>query len=357
MALEPLPRGDSRMLVAKKLKSLAMPETLESQSLADDLNAASLDNGASQNFLHQHSRQFHEHLNPGDVLVLNNTRVIPARLRGRSENGAEVEILLVRRDYSTSEYAWSAMVKPGPKFKPGRRFYFGEELEAEVLSITEGGHRVLKFNLDTDKKLLDALNKYGEVPLPPYINRKLKPEDLENYQSVFAQHEGSVAAPTASLHLSHEQLDVIKKKAVRICYVTLHVGPGTFMPIQSEEIENHPMHEEWFEFRQDCADAISEAKAKGGKIWAVGTTVARVLETVAEEDVLAEKTAFTRKYIYPGYQWKLVDGLLTNFHWPKSSLFVLVSSLLGVNGAQKAYLEAINQRYRFFSYGDSMLIY
>lgn len=291
-------------------------------------------------------------LNEGDVLVLNNTRVIPARLLGKKENtGAKVEFLLLNNiegDY------WETLVKPGKKAKIGDIIEFGEGiLKAEVIDIKEGGTRKVKFIY---KGIFnEILDKLGEMPLPPYITEKL--EDRERYQTVYSKVEGSAAAPTAGLHFTDELLEKIKEKGVNIAYITLHVGLGTFRPVKVDDVDNHKMHSEFFEVTKETADIINSAKENGKRIISVGTTSTRTLESVSDDNgKLKETKGWTDIFIYPGYEFKVIDGLITNFHLPESTLVMLVSALSDKENILNAYEEAIKEKYRFFSFGDAMII-
>lgn len=301
---------------------------------------------------HRHFRDILDYLNPGDCLVMNNTRVIPARLYGSKEGtGGKIEFLLLKR---ISLDDWEVILKPGRKAKVGTRFTFGGGLlTAEVLDIVEDGKRIVRFFYEGVWE--ELLDKLGEMPLPPYIKEKL--EDRERYQTVYSKIDGSAAAPTAGLHFTHELLEKIREKGVRIAEVTLHVGLGTFRPVSVENAEEHIMHTEHYEISKETADRINETRQKGGRIIAVGTTSVRTLETVADEKgVLRPQVGETNIFIYPGYKFKGVDALITNFHLPESTLLMLVSALAGKEKIMAAYQEAIAKEYRFFSFGDAMLI-
>ena len=294
------------------------------------------------------------YLQPGDLLVLNDTRVIPARLFGvKEDTGAKVEVLLLKQEEND---CWEALVKPGKKVKLGTVVVFGDKLKAEVLEEREMGARLLRFTYEgIFNEILDEL---GQMPLPPYIKEQL--DDRERYQTVYAKHEGSAAAPTAGLHFTKELLAEVENKGARIAYVTLHVGLGTFRPMSSDTIEEHVMHSEYYEVSAETARTINETKEQGGRIVAVGTTSARTLETVARRfagKAIEPCSGWTDIFIYPGYEFKLVNSLLTNFHLPKSTLVMLVSALAGREHIMAAYQEAIEQEYRFFSFGDAMFIY
>lgn len=294
-----------------------------------------------------------DYLNPGDCLVVNNTKVIPARLFGTKEGTeAKIEILLLKRKEND---VWETLVKPGKKAKPGTRITFGEGLmTGEVIDVVEEGNRLIKFTYDgIFEEILDQL---GQMPLPPYITHQLK--DKNRYQTVYAKHDGSAAAPTAGLHFTPELLEEIKAKGVNIAHVTLHVGLGTFRPVKVEDVTNHHMHSEFYIVEEDQAKLINETKKRGGKIVSVGTTSCRTLESATDENgILQAGSGWTDIFIYPGYQFKMIDRLITNFHLPESTLLMLVSALAGKDHIMAAYEEAVRERYRFFSFGDAMLIF
>ncbi|MCQ2969925.1 MAG: tRNA preQ1(34) S-adenosylmethionine ribosyltransferase-isomerase QueA [Clostridium sp.] len=293
-----------------------------------------------------------DYLEPGDCLVRNNTKVLPARLYGKKDTGANVEFLLLNQIEGD---VWECIVRPGNKLKPGTKVIFGEGiLRAEVLDIMEGGTRKVKFTYNGIFN--EILDKIGLMPLPPYIHEALKQND--RYQTVYAKYNGSAAAPTAGLHFTPELLNKIEEKGVNIANVTLHVGIGTFRPVKEEQIEDHKMHTEHFYIKQEDADIINQAKKAGKKVIAVGTTSSRVLETVADEKTGMVKAieGNTGIFIYPGYKFKCVDGLITNFHLPKSTLLMLVSALANKEFILEAYNNAVENRYRFFSFGDAMFI-
>lgn len=296
-----------------------------------------------------------EKLEKGDCLVVNNTKVIPARLYGQKETGGKFEVLLVRPRGDFEGLCWEVWVKPGKFFKQGAQRIIGG-IVTEVKAVNEDGSRVLAF-LSGHQDFENMLDAFGKVPLPPYIDRKADSTDETSYQTVFAKHRGAVAAPTASLHFSEEMMDSLKEKGVEVAELTLHVGPGTFKPVEVENALDHPMHGENYFLEQKEADKINRVKKAGGRIIAVGTTSTRVLETIADENgFLQEAAGLTHKYIYPGYRWKVVDGLVTNFHFPKTTLLLLVASLLGKKELLEAYDFAIKNKMRLFSYGDGMLI-
>ena len=293
-----------------------------------------------------------DYLNPGDCLVVNNTKVIPARLFGSKEGTeAKIEILLLKRKEND---VWETLVKPGKKAKPGTIISFGDGLlTGEVIDVVEEGNRLIKFTYDgIFEEILDQL---GQMPLPPYITHQLK--DKNRYQTVYANHDGSAAAPTAGLHFTSELLEAIKAKGVNIAHVTLHVGLGTFRPVKVEDVTNHHMHSEFYIVEEDQAKLINETKQRGGKIVSVGTTSCRTLESATDDQgVLHAGSGWTDIFIYPGYQFKMIDRLITNFHLPESTLLMLVSALAGKDNIMAAYEEAVKERYRFFSFGDAMMI-
>ena len=297
---------------------------------------------------HRYFYNLIEYISPGDVLVLNNTRVRPYRLRGVKTTGANIEILLTRR---LSDRVWEALANPSRRLHLGTEVLFDKGLKCKTIQVREGGWRILEFNEEVES----YLDELGEVPLPPYIHRKVKEED---YQTIFARVNGSVAAPTAGIHFTDELLERIEAKGVEILYVTLHVGPGTFLPVRVEEIEKHYVLPEEIEVTEETAERINRARSRGGKIVAVGTTVVRTLESVAEEDGRVKSyKGKTDLYIYPGYKFKVIDRLVTNFHLPKSSLIILVSAFRNREIIMNAYREAIRLGYRFYSLGDAMLLY
>ncbi len=301
---------------------------------------------------HRIFRDIVEYLNPGDCLVINNTKVIPARLYGAKEGTqAKIEILLLKRREGD---VWETLVKPGKKAKPGTKISFGDGLlTGEVLDVVDEGNRLIKFTYDgIFEEILDQL---GQMPLPPYITHQLK--DKNRYQTVYAKHDGSAAAPTAGLHFTPELLRQIEEKGVKIAHVTLHVGLGTFRPVKVEDVTQHHMHSEYFFIEEDQAKLINDTKAAGGRVIAVGTTSCRTLESaVGEDGKLKATSGWTDIFIYPGYQFKVIDALITNFHLPESTLLMLVSALAGKENIMNAYEEAVKERYRFFSFGDAMFI-
>ena len=301
---------------------------------------------------HHIFRDIVDYLQEGDCLVLNNTKVIPARLLGEREGtGAHVEVLLLKRHEGD---VWETLVKPGKKCRPGNRLSFGDGLlKAEVLETVEEGNRLIRFEYEGIFE--EVLDKLGEMPLPPYITHKL--QDKNRYQTVYAKYEGSAAAPTAGLHFTPQLLQDIEKKGVKIAYVTLHVGLGTFRPVKEENILDHHMHSEYYQVSEEAAQIINETKQKGGRVICVGTTSCRTVESASTPDgVIHAGCDNTEIFIYPGYQFKVLDCLITNFHLPESTLVMLVSALAGREHVLNAYAEAVKERYRFFSFGDAMLI-
>ena len=300
---------------------------------------------------HRHFYDVKQYLRKGDCLVLNDSRVLPARLIGARPTGGSVELVLLK---DLGEGCWECLSRPGRKTKPGQEIVFGNgELTATVQSVTEGGNRIVKFQYEG--VFLEVLERLGKMPLPPYIKEELK--DAERYQTVYSRELGSAAAPTAGLHFTMELLQEIEKMGVNICFVTLHVGLGTFRPVKVENIEEHEMHSEFCMVPADTAKTINETKRRGGRVIAVGTTSCRTLESFANEDGTIEETAaWTNIFIYPGYKFKCVDALITNFHLPESTLIMLVSALAGRENILHAYEVAVKEEYRFFSFGDAMLI-
>ena len=331
-----------------------LPEELIAQDPLEDRTASRLlvlnrETGAIE---HKIFSDVIDYLNEGDCLVINNTRVIPARLIGEKEGtGGKVEVLLLKR---RSNDVWETLVKPGKKLKPGAKITFGDgRLRAEVLEVVEEGNRLVKFYYEgIFEEILDSL---GEMPLPPYITHKL--EDKEMYQTVYAKYDGSAAAPTAGLHFTKELLSKIEEKGIKIASITLHVGLGTFRPVKVDDVNNHHMHTEWYEVNAEAADIINETKRNGGRVICVGTTSCRTIESVAGENgYMKAKTGETDIFIYPGYKFKIMDGLITNFHLPESTLVMLVSAFAGKENVLAAYETAVKERYRFFSFGDAMIL-
>ena len=331
-----------------------LPEELIAQDPLEDRTASRLlvlnrETGAIE---HKIFSDVIDYLNEGDCLVINNTRVIPARLIGEKEGtGGKVEVLLLKR---RANDVWETLVKPGKKLKPGAKITFGDgRLRAEVLEVVEEGNRLVKFHYEgIFEEILDSL---GEMPLPPYITHKL--EDKEMYQTVYAKFDGSAAAPTAGLHFTKELLSKIEEKGIKIASITLHVGLGTFRPVKVDDVNHHHMHTEWYEVNAEAADIINETKRNGGRVICVGTTSCRTIESVADENgYMKAKTGETDIFIYPGYKFKVMDGLITNFHLPESTLVMLVSAFAGKENVLSAYETAVKERYRFFSFGDAMIL-
>ena len=300
---------------------------------------------------HRHFRDLLDLLVPGDCMVFNDSRVLPARLIGARESGGAVEVVLLR-DLGAGR--WECLTRPGRKTRPGARLRFGDgELTAEVAEVTDGGNRLIDFRYEGI--FLEVLDRLGKMPLPPYIKEEL--QDRERYQTVYSRELGSAAAPTAGLHFTKELLAEIREKGVLTEYVTLHVGLGTFRPVKAENIEDHEMHAEFCVIPEETARAVTETKRRGGRVIAVGTTSCRTLESFASEDgSLRAASGWTDIFIYPGYRFKCVDALVTNFHLPESTLIMLVSALAGRENVLRAYREAVDERYRFFSFGDAMFI-
>ena len=300
---------------------------------------------------HRHFYELPQYLRKGDCLVLNNTRVLPARLLGCRQSGGGVELVLLR---DLGEGRWECLSRPGRKTKPGTLLRFGDgELTATVEAVAEGGNRIVQFHYTGI--FLEVLERLGKMPLPPYIKEEL--QDGERYQTVYSRELGSAAAPTAGLHFTPELLKQIEQMGVKLCYVTLHVGLGTFRPVKEEKIENHEMHSEFCVISPETAEAINAVRKNGGRVIAVGTTSCRTLESFAEEDGTVEAgSRWTDIFIYPGYRFKCIDALITNFHLPESTLIMLVSALAGRENVLRAYETAVKEKYRFFSFGDAMFI-
>lgn len=332
-----------------------LPQELIAQDPLEDRSSSRLmllnkETGEAE---HHIFRDIIDYLNPGDCLVINNTKVIPARLYGsRVGTDAKIEVLLLKRRENN---IWETLVKPGKKCKVGTQISFGDGLlTAEVIDVVEDGNRLLQFRYEgVFEEILDRL---GQMPLPPYITHELK--DKNRYQTVYAKFDGSAAAPTAGLHFTPELLQKIREKGVQIAEVTLHVGLGTFRPVKVEDVTQHHMHSEFYMIEEEQAERINVAKKSGGRVVAVGTTSCRTLESATDENgVLLAGSGWTDIFIYPGYRFKLIDALITNFHLPESTLVMLVSALAGKEHIMEAYEEAVRERYRFFSFGDAMFIY
>ncbi|URZ00212.1 tRNA preQ1(34) S-adenosylmethionine ribosyltransferase-isomerase QueA [Clostridium felsineum] len=331
-----------------------LPEELIAQHPCDKRDECRLMvmNKKSGEIEHKIFKDIIDYLNTGDCLVLNDTRVLPARLIGNKiETGGKMEFLLLKR---IDKDTWETLVKPGKRAKIGAKFEFGNGiLKAEVKSIGEDGNRIVEFQYDgIFEEILDEL---GQMPLPPYITEEL--ENKEEYQTVYSKNNGSAAAPTAGLHFTNELLNKIRAKGIKTVFLTLHVGLGTFRPVKVENVESHHMHSEFYMLSKESADIINETKKNGGRVISVGTTSTRTLETIADEDgKVREQSGWTDIYIYPGYKYKIVDGLITNFHLPKSTLVMLVSALSSRENILNAYKNAVENKYRFFSFGDAMFI-
>lgn len=330
-----------------------LPEELIAQTPVEPRNASRLMvlDPVTESIEHRHFYDLKEYLEPGDTLIFNDTRVMPARLLGwREGTGGKVEVFLLRRiDGDT----WETLVKPGRKAREGQVVRFSDELTCKILEATDFGGRIVKFSYDgIFEEILDRL---GETPLPPYIHEKLM--DKERYQTVYSKEQGSAAAPTAGLHFTREQMNELRDMGMNLGFVTLHVGLGTFRPVSTENVEDHVMHKEYYSISQDTADLIKATKAAGKRVIAVGTTSIRTLESAAAGvGEIAGRTDWTNIFIYPGYVFKIVDGIITNFHLPKSTLIMLISAFAGREFVLKAYEQAVKERYRFFSFGDAMMI-
>ncbi|MBQ2888290.1 MAG: tRNA preQ1(34) S-adenosylmethionine ribosyltransferase-isomerase QueA [Firmicutes bacterium] len=330
-----------------------LPEELIAQTPVEPRDSSRLLvlNRADGTIEHKHFYDVVDYLNAGDVLVINHTKVLPARLWAHRESGAVIEVLLVQQ---VDLHHWKALVRPGRKARPGEKLIFKEGLlTAEVMEVVEEGMRLIRF--DYEGNFMAILDELGTMPLPPYIHEKL--EDQSRYQCVYAKDPGSAAAPTAGLHFTEELLDKIRAKGVTVAEVLLNVGLGTFRPVKVENIEDHEMHSEYYEIDEATAKIINDCRARGGRIISVGTTSTRTLETVSTEDgIVHAGSGWTQKFIYPGYHYKAVDSLITNFHLPGSTLMMLVSALATREQIMQAYATAVEEKYRFFSFGDAMLI-
>ncbi len=331
-----------------------LPEELIAQTPLERRDASRLLtlNRRTGETAHRHFYELPQLLRPGDCLVLNDSRVLPARLIGRRPTGGVCEVLLLN-DHGGNR--WECLVRPGRRLKPGARVIFGEgELTADILEELPDGKRLVLFHYTGI--FLEVLERLGRMPLPPYIKQEL--QDGERYQTVYSKVVGSAAAPTAGLHFTPELLDTIRAMGVKTCFVTLHVGLGTFRPVKAEEIEAHEMHSEFCMISKETAETINETKRAGGRVVCVGTTSCRTIESFAAEDgTMSERSGWTNIFIYPGYRFKVLDALITNFHLPQSTLIMLVSALAGREHVLAAYQEAVKERYRFFSFGDAMFIY
>ena len=331
-----------------------LPQELIAQDPLEDRSSSRLlvmDRNTGE-VTHGTFRDILRYLHPGDALILNDTKVIPARLLGEREGtGASIEILLLKR---MEKDVWECLVRPGKKLRPGARAVFGDgSLKAEILEVVEGGNRLVRFEFEGIFE--EVLDRLGEMPLPPYITHKLK--DRGRYQTVYARYEGSAAAPTAGLHFTPELLDEVRALGVQTGFVTLHVGLGTFRPVKVDDVEQHTMHTEWYNVPEETADLINRTHQAGGRVICVGTTSCRTIESAADENgIVHAGSDDTSIFIYPGYHFKTMDGLITNFHLPESTLIMLVSAFAGREHVLKAYEEAVRERYRFFSFGDAMFI-
>lgn len=360
-----MPCGTVRDAIMRKLKERKirlktsdfyydLPEELIAQDPLEDRSSSRLLvlDKETGNTEHHIFRDIVGYLNPGDCLVINDTKVIPARLIGaKEETGAKIEVLLLKRG---ADDVWETLVKPGRKAKPGTRISFGDGLlMGEVVDIVDEGNRLIRFKYEgIFEEILDQL---GQMPLPPYITHQLK--DKDRYNTVYAKNSGSAAAPTAGLHFTPELLEEIRKKGVDIARVTLHVGLGTFRPVKVDDVENHHMHSEFYMVSEEAAQKINRTKENGGRVICVGTTSCRTIESAADENGHLEAcSGWTEIFIYPGYRFKILDALITNFHLPESTLVMLVSALAGKEHVLSAYEEAVKERYRFFSFGDAMFI-
>jgi len=332
-----------------------LPEELIAQTPLEDRTSSRLMivNKVTGELQHRKFKDIYEYINPGDCLVLNDTRVLPARLHGEKEDtGAHIEVLLLKQQENDK---WETLVKPAKRVKEGTVITFGEgKLKAVCVKELEHGGRILDFQYEGI--FYEILDQLGEMPLPPYIKEKL--DDQDRYQTVYAKERGSAAAPTAGLHFTTELLDALKEKGVHILFITLHVGLGTFRPVNVEDVDKHEMHAEFYQLNQETAALLNKVRAEGGRILSVGTTSTRTLETIATANngEFVESSGWTSIFIYPGYEFKGIDGMITNFHLPKSTLIMLVSALAGRENVLHAYETAVKERYRFFSFGDAMFI-
>ena len=344
MALADMKKSDFNFYLPEELIAQTPLERRDSSRLLHlDRNSGKM--------LHEHFYDITKHLHTGDCLVLNDSRVMPARLYGSRSTGAAVEVVLLRE---LGGGKWECLTRPGKKTRPGAEIIFGNgELKATVTDVVEDGNRIIQF--EYEGIFLEILDRLGKMPLPPYIKAELS--DKERYQTVYSREIGSAAAPTAGLHFTRELLAEIKAMGVKICFVTLHVGLGTFRPVKEDDILDHEMHSEFCIIPKETADVINETKVSGGRVIAVGTTSCRTLESFAGDDgMMEEKSGWTKIFIYPGYKFKCIDALITNFHLPESTLIMLVSALAGRENVLNAYETAVEERYRFFSFGDAMMI-
>ncbi len=330
-----------------------LPEELIAQTPLEQRDSSRLLvlNKENGNIEHSQFCNILDYLNTGDLLVMNNSRVIPARIFGkRTDTGAVIEFLLLKQ---VENNKWEVLVKPGKKARPGHKFDFSGIMQGEIEDIAEEGIRIVRF--ESDENIYSSLDKIGQMPLPPYIKEHL--EDKERYQTVYSDPVGSAAAPTAGLHFTEELIEKIHNKGIKTAFVTLHVGLGTFRPVKEDEITDHIMHSEFYELPQETVDLIESTKTNGGRVIAVGTTTTRTLESVArDKGKLVACSGSTDIFIYPPYEFRVLDGLITNFHLPESTLVMLVSAFAGYDNTMNAYNEAVREKYRFFSFGDSMFI-
>ncbi len=300
---------------------------------------------------HASFRDFAALPDPGDVLVINVSRVVPARLRATRDNGREAEILLV---HLNADGSWTCLAHPGGKLKEGRKVFFGEDAVGEIVGVLGGGLRRIRLSGDLEPR--ELMEKYGNVPLPPYITRPPEEADARRYQTVYAKDEGSIAAPTAGLHFTREMFTRLTDRGIVVAEILLHVGPGTFKPVCEEDPSRHKMHAEWYSVSRETADMVNHARRDGQRIWAVGTTSARVLETAGNDGLLREESGWTELFILPPHDFRMVDALLTNFHLPRSTLLMLVAAFAGYENTMHAYGEAVELGYRLYSYGDAMAV-
>ena len=329
-----------------------LPEELIAQTPIEPRNASRLMvlDKVNETIEHSHFYDLQKYLKAGDVLVLNDTRVIPARLIGHRESGGQVEIFLLRRIDGDK---WETLAKPGKKAAISNVINFGKKLSCKIVDKTDFGGRIVEFEYEGIFE--EILDKLGETPLPPYIHEKLA--NSERYQTVYNRERGSAAAPTAGLHLTKEQMSQLQQAGIKFGYVTLHVGLGTFRPVKVDKIEDHEMHEEYYSIPAETVELINQAKKSGSEVIAVGTTTTRALESAAVTGELKAQSGMTNIFIYPGYQFKVIDGMITNFHLPKSTLIMMISAFAGRDFIMRAYREAVQNKYRFFSFGDAMLIH
>ncbi len=328
-----------------------LPEELIAQTPCEPRDTSRLLVCRDSSVTHRHFYDIVDYLNPGDLLVINDSKVIPARLWAKRESGSLTEVVLLEQK---SDGVWEALTRPGKKARPGTILDFGEFLKGEVMDVTEGGNRIIKFSYDRSKTFFEILDMIGNMPLPPYIHEKLK--DKTRYQTVYAKTEGSAAAPTAGLHFTPGLLEKIRQKGVNIAPVMLHVGLGTFRPVKADDLSDHKMHSEFYSISAQTADMINKTKQNGGRVIAVGTTSCRTLEGAFQKDgCIKQSSGYTDIFIYPGYNFNVIDSLITNFHLPESTLIMLVCAFYGYDATMAAYSEAIKEKYRFFSFGDACL--